>query len=618
MMASSITINSNLAALNAQRRLGLSTQSVQQSFTRLSSGLRINRASDDVAGLAISESLKVDARVYTQGVRNLNDGLSALNIADSAIESLTNIVIRLEELAEQAANGTLGSRQRDALDQEAQVLSREYFRIARSAKFNGQQLLDGNIGDLQIQAAYGANGGIVAGFGGAIGTGSFGAARGFVTGAFPRSLTLGDLNGDGVEDLVTANSTTAAVSAMLGNGDGSFRARASFATGTQPLCVTLGDLNSDGVLDVVSADEISNQTSVMLGNGDGSFRARATFATGTDPQCVTLGDLNGDGALDIVTTISSRVSVMLGNGDGNFRACTSFAMGAVSNSITLGDLNLDGVLDVIVADTVSDTVSVMLGNGDGKFRARTSFTTGGQPFSIALGDVNGDELLDLVAAGYDANEDSVILGNGDGTFRANTSFSSDLHSLTLGDLNGDGALDVIGVAYSSDTASVILGNGDGSFRASTSFATGNGPRGITVGDLNGDGVLDMVAGAFIDNATSVFLATTKDGVSPLLPFDLTTLAGARQVLPVFKQKLSQLSAQRGEIGAFQARVGVAINTALVSVENFTAAASQITDADVAEESAQLVKNQILQQAGTAVLAQANQAPALALALLRSG
>jgi flagellin len=113
----------------------------------------------------------------------------------------------------------------------------------------------------------------------------------------------------------------------------------------------------------------------------------------------------------------------------------------------------------------------------------------------------------------------------------------------------------------------------------------------------------------------VRFSSIKDGVSPLLPFDLSTLAGAHQALPVFQQKLSQLSAQRGEIGAMQARLGFAVNTIAVSGENYLAARSQITDADIAEENAQLIKNKILQQAGAAVLAQANQAPALALTLL---
>jgi flagellin len=140
------------------------------------------------------------------------------------------------------------------------------------------------------------------------------------------------------------------------------------------------------------------------------------------------------------------------------------------------------------------------------------------------------------------------------------------------------------------------------------------PYSVTLGDLNGDGVLDMVTA---DQKPSVFLSQTKSGVSPLLPFDLTTMAGARQTLPVFQQKLEQLASQRGEIGAFQSRLSVAVNVLSNTNENYAAASGRIMDADIALESADLVTRQILQQAGSAVLAQANQAPALALMLLSS-
>lgn len=129
---SRLTINSNIASLNAQRSFGNATKRLSDSFTRLSSGLRINRAVDDAAGLSISESLKLDTRVFNQGIRNLNDGASVLSIADGALSELSSIMVRLNELAEQSANGTLGNRQRLALDQEAQSLAREYNRIARS------------------------------------------------------------------------------------------------------------------------------------------------------------------------------------------------------------------------------------------------------------------------------------------------------------------------------------------------------------------------------------------------------------------------------------------------------------------------------------------------------
>ena len=228
-------------------------------------------------------------------------------------------------------------------------------------------------------------------------------------------------------------------------------------------------------------------------------------------------------------------------------------------------------------------------------------------------------MLDMVTADYGSSQTSVMLGNGNGSFLARAAFTTGTtpRSVTLGDLNGDGVLDMVTADYGSSQTSVMLGNGNGSFLARAAFTTGTQPNSVTLGDLNGDGVLDMTTTDAGVNRTSVFLAATQDGTSPLLPFDLTTMAGARQALPVFKCKLDQLSSQRAEIGVFQSRIGVALNTLQVASENYAAAASQITDADVAEESAGLVKNRILQQAGSAILAQANTEPQLALKLLGS-
>ena len=136
-----ISFNSNIAALNAQRRLTQTSSALGRNFERLSTGLRINRASDDSAGLAIAERLRVDGRLYQAALRNTNDGLSMINIMDGAIEQQSNILTRLSELAEQSANGTLSNRQRGVLNQEYQSLITEFSRIASTTSFNGQTLL---------------------------------------------------------------------------------------------------------------------------------------------------------------------------------------------------------------------------------------------------------------------------------------------------------------------------------------------------------------------------------------------------------------------------------------------------------------------------------------------
>ena len=139
----SLTINTNIAALNAQRRLGNSTGNLRQSFERLSSGLRIVRARDDAAGLAIADSLRADQRIANVAVRNANDGISLISIADGALGEIGNVLTRMAELAEQSANGTLSTTQRSALDQEFRALGSEVERIAQTTSFNNLQLLSG-------------------------------------------------------------------------------------------------------------------------------------------------------------------------------------------------------------------------------------------------------------------------------------------------------------------------------------------------------------------------------------------------------------------------------------------------------------------------------------------
>ena len=284
-----ITINTNVASLQTQRRLGQATSTLQKSFERLSSGLRINKASDDASGLSIASGLNTDTRVYNQGVRNLNDGISVLNIAEGA------------------------------LDAEAQALRKEYLRIAQTTEFNGRKLFDGNNGDIKLQAGYGTDGQLGASTGGKMGDGTVRGAVSYQTESNSSfAATLGDLNGDGVLDLISAgyaDSGDGCATIRLGNGDGSFKASTSYQTeSTCSNSVGLGDLNGDGVLDLVTAgysDSYDGYATMRLGNGDGSFGAAVSYQTESLVSYdVGLGDLNGDGVLDLVTAGSS------GSGDG--------------------------------------------------------------------------------------------------------------------------------------------------------------------------------------------------------------------------------------------------------------------------------------------------------------
>jgi flagellin len=139
-----IRINTNIASINTRRHLSRTTMAFQKSMEKLSSGLRINRASDDAAGLAISEGLKSDIRALDQASRNAADGISMVQVGEGALDEVSNILLRMRELAEQSLNGTLSNTERIYLDQEYSDLIDEIDRISESADFNGIKLLNGS------------------------------------------------------------------------------------------------------------------------------------------------------------------------------------------------------------------------------------------------------------------------------------------------------------------------------------------------------------------------------------------------------------------------------------------------------------------------------------------
>ena len=621
-----VTIGSNINSFKAVRSLDSSTRDLSSVYERLSSGQKINRASDDAAGLAVSSSLNAKSRIYSQGIRNVNDGLSMLSIAEGALGSLRDIVTRVSELSEQAASGTYSYKQRVELDREADSLLKEYNRIIQSTSFNGMKILDGSQEKIYLQHGIGSEqitGVAVANeIGNAAGDGTFLARKIFTSGSTPRSVAVGDLNSDGVLDFITGEESSTA-SVFIGNGDGTFKRSISYHTGSWTHSVSLGDTNGDGILDIVSADYGGNSATVRLGNGDGTFIIGRSFATTGAAAHLALADTNNDGVLDIVTAdnSSNKTSVLIGNGDGTFRARMSFATGAAPYSVTLADTNGDDILDILTADHNSNNVSVLLGNGNGTFKARVSLTTGTLPLTVVLADTNGDGKLDVISADRDSNAVSVFIGNGDGTFSARVSFTTGTapYTVSLADLNNDGKIDIIAGDTGVTSTSVLLGNGDGTFKAKVSFGTGSRPYSVSAADFNGDGVLDIISADRDSHTTSVLLgnADSSGRRNNLVEMvDLKSIYGARAALTWSKDQLSNIAREMGNIGAYQSRlasVSAVLDTTRV---NSLAASARITDTDVATDSASLVQLQILQRTGQAVLAQANQSPQIALMLLR--
>jgi hypothetical protein len=200
-----------------------------------------------------------------------------------------------------------------------------------------------------------------------IGDGSFLTKLDYATGDRPRSVGVGDLNRDGKPDLVAANEGREnnpgnTVSVLLNTGDGSFRAKVDYRTGSFPSSVAIGDLNGDGAPDLVSANA-SRSVSVLLSRGDGNFQAKRDYRTGFITESVAIGDLNGDGRPDLATADYDRanlVSVFVNRGDGSFQAKRDYRTGDGPYSVAIGDMNGDGKRDLVTANPYANTISVLL------------------------------------------------------------------------------------------------------------------------------------------------------------------------------------------------------------------------------------------------------------------
>jgi flagellin-like hook-associated protein FlgL len=610
-----IGLGTNIFSLGAQRRLAEGSAELSKTFERLSSGLRINRASDDAAGLAIASTLKADARVFTQAIRNVNDGISALSIASGAIDALTSIVIRQKELAEQAAHGTYTFKQRQAAAFEANELVDEFNRIAATTTFNGVNLFDTAQQELRIQAGIGESSGIALDLGSLLarttGDGTFGAPITLISGDAAVEDVIVDINNDGKLDLITG--TNARV--FLGNGDGTFRA--SLDTGVNNYNRKIVDINGDGKLDIAYTNLSTEVAGVQLGNGDGTFRAAMSFPAGSGGgvRALAVGDINGDGELDFVTgsLFDATIRTFFGNGDGTFAVGTSFVSAGPRAFQWLTDFNSDGKLDLFTVGA-GETASMLLGNGDGTFKAALSLLVPGSGYVAhpTIGDYNNDGFMD--AAIGSGTGVGVFISNGDGTFKAAlTSTIGYANSPVSGDVNGDGIVDLITNDMTTGTQHVLIGNGNGTFRESQQRVIAVNVRGGAIGDLNNDGAVDMLFGADTV-ATYISYGNTTEVVTEAY-LDLFTQSSARNALDTLSGTLDRLSRAQGGIGAMQSRLEFAHNLLATTRENYLAAASRIEDADIAQETANLTRQKILQQTTAAILGQANLQPQLVLSLL---
>ncbi len=321
---------------------------------------------------------------------------------------------------------------------------------------------------------------------GSIGSGSFAAKVDFTTGNSPFSVAIGDLDGDGKPDLAVVNNSSNTVSVFRNTatsgsiGTSSFAAKVDFTTGSSPRSVALGDLDGDGKIDLAIANYNSSTVSVFRNTsstgsiGSGSFAAKVDFVTGTNAFSVATGDLDGDGKLDlaVANTTSNTISIFRNtslSGTISFAAKQDYTTGNSPYLLALGDLDGDGKLDLAVANYYSSTISVFRNTstsgsiGSSSFAAKVDFSTGTNTFSVAIGDLDGDGKPDMAVTNSSLSTVSVFRNTStigsitSGSFAANQDFTtgSSPFSVAIGDLDGDGKPDLAIANLASNSVSVI-------------------------------------------------------------------------------------------------------------------------------------------------------------------
>lgn len=482
-----LTVNTNVSSLNAQRNLTRSGEGLATSMERLASGMRINSAKDDAAGLQISNRLTSQINGLAVAQRNANDGISMAQTAEGAMQESTNILQRMRELALQSANGSNSAEDRDALQKEVSALQEELTRISDTTSFGGQQLLDGSYGTRNFQVGANANETISISLSNTaaekIGKYQTNVGIDTVIGG-NITFTTGDINTDvAIEPGATATEKAEAINALS---------------------------NEHGITaSLVEVEEYpTTQTTAILGppnaDGDISFSLNGTPIT----------------ALGVATTDQSALETAI-----NAQSSTT-GITATHDSST-GELTLRGTAGVDI--TLTDYADV-----DGS-------TENSATFKDSSG--NNTELKEGVLVNAAAAAANPVL----------------------------------------ITSSEVL------LSSSKTFS-----------------VLDASSG------TAVAASSELNNVGDI---DLTTEKGSQSAISIIDGALAQIDEQRAGLGAVQNRFGHTISNLANIQENVSASRSRIQDTDFATETAEMTKNQILQQAGTSILSQANQIPQAAISLL---
>ncbi len=501
-------INTNISSLNAQRNLNASQNDLQVSLQRLSSGLRINSAKDDAAGLAISQRFTTQIRGLNQATRNSNDGISLAQTGEGALAEIQNNLQRIRELAVQSVNATNSASDRAALDLEVQQRLAEIDRTAVQTSFNGQKILDGTFGSATFQVGANVGETISVGLSASMRTNALGK---IATGTSSAEVTVAALTGSGTIKVGSGATTTIAASTagtQNGQSIGSAYSKV-LAINTAAVPGLTASATNNVEFTVANTGGSAGDTYALRINGVNIYATATDVSTAITAQQIT-DAINANSTTTGVTAALSGANLRLTAADGR---------------------------DIAIAQTVAGTVA---GGG---------ITAGAGGSSTVNGVVFRDGQISATIA--DAINNSAVAAAVNG----GTITLTALDDITI---TGDGA--IMGFAA-----------------ASTSIA--------------------------------------KDNVT-LSSADVLSVANANNVINRVDSALSAVSTFRSTFGSIQNRFESVITSLQATAENLTASRSRIQDADFAAETATLTRNQILQQAGVAMLSQANTLPQNVLSLLR--
>lgn len=627
-------INTNVMSLTAQRNLNQSQDSLNQSLTRLSSGLRINSAKDDAAGLAISTRFESQIRGLNQAVRNANDGISMAQTAEGSMQEVTNLLQRMRELSVQAANDTNSASDRQSLQAEVDQLYDEIDRIADTTQFNGVNLLDGSAGDRSFQV--GANSGQTLSF--SIGSVT---TQGMNLNGYSG---IGELNSGRISGVAAAGSTITINDVTLTTASGTTADAAADAINAQTADHGVRASAYNAVTGGIGASGVISDTDLII-NGD------AVSASGSMDEMVT--NINRDVA-GVTATLNSDGSVTLANDTGeNISIATGGSLtetGLTANAAYTGYVSLTSVTgEAIEMGLATGGTSANLASYGFNESTGSDNVTGGTVSSasvtaadnitingVRLGDSTGTSAADKAAlineisseTGVNATavtEVTFAVGDIDGT-AADAIINGVTLTLTVPDeleqviteINGGNIQGV--VATSNDNGELILTSASGLDieidAASTYFTTTGINRGdITLSSENGQDIIleESLGGTGLAKLGLVEQGGNDSAIAKGL--DVTSVENAHNSIERIDSALNQVAEERAALGAVQNRLGSTIaNLSNVST-NLSAANSRIKDADFAAETANLARSQILQQAGVSMLAQANQLPQSVLSLL---